>query len=161
MCLSSVMLWSISLCKYFRGIVGVNVGIFLCLTHPLCFEWCGKKGEFSSVLLRWAPLIVLSRNNVRVIGDLIQSYWDMHGMFSDPPCLVSMCFVNPLYMLSSLPLSLRALMSCSPMHVMYAFLVRNLLYQTYLGEVVQLHLTYILGDHILFCVGRLFFYQVS
>ena len=56
-----------------------------------------------------------------MIGDLVQSCWDMCGRFSDPPCLTNMCFVSPLYIVSSLPLSLKALMSCSPMHVMYAF----------------------------------------
>ena len=41
--------------------------------------------------------------------------------FCAPPCLASMCCINPLYILPSLPLSFRAFMSCSPMHVMYAF----------------------------------------
>ena len=34
MCLSSVMLCNINLCRYFRDIVGVNVGmLFACLSH--------------------------------------------------------------------------------------------------------------------------------
>ena len=56
-----------------------------------------------------------------MIGDLVQSCWDMRGRFCDLPCLASMCFVSPLYILPSLLLSLRALINCSPMYVMYAF----------------------------------------
>ena len=70
------------------------------------------------MLLRWAPLVVLSMYSVLVIGDLIQSCLDMRGRFSNPPCLANMYFVNSLYIFPSLPLSLRALMSCSPIHVM-------------------------------------------
>ena len=81
----------------------------------------GRRGNFSSLLLRWMPLVVLSRNNVRVIGDLIQSWRDMRGRLSDPPCLASMYLVIPLYIFPSLPLSLKALISCSPIHVRYAF----------------------------------------
>ena len=81
----------------------------------------GRRENFSSVLLRWVPLVVLSRNNVFVIDDLIQLCWDMHGRFSDPPCLACICLVNPLYIFPSLPWSLRALMSCSPIHVIYTF----------------------------------------
>ena len=65
--------------------------------------------------------MVLSRNRVRVIGDLVQSWCDMRDKFCAPPCLASMCLINPLYILPSLPLSVSALMSCSPIHVMYAF----------------------------------------
>lgn len=46
----------------------------------------------------------------------------MCDRLSDHPCLASMCLVNPLYILPSLLLSLRALISCSPIHVIYAFL---------------------------------------
>ena len=35
--------------------------------------------------------------------------------------LASMYWISPLYILSSLPLSLRTLISCLPMHLMYAF----------------------------------------
>ena len=38
--------------------------------------------------------------------------------FCDPPFLASMCIFNLLYIFPCLPLSLRALMSCSPIHVM-------------------------------------------
>ena len=115
------MLCNINLCKYFRDIVGVRVGI-LCAWRIHCVSnGVGKTGNFSSLLLRCIPLVVLSRNNVRVIGDLIQSWWDMRGSCSDPSCLASICFVSPLYILPSLSLSLRALISCSPIQVMYAF----------------------------------------
>ena len=56
-----------------------------------------------------------------MIDDLIQSCWNMHGRFSDPPCLANMCFVNLLYILPSLLFSLKALINCSQMYVMYAF----------------------------------------
>jgi hypothetical protein len=82
----------------------------------------GRRGNFSSVLLRWVPLVFLSRNSVLVIGDLMQSCWDMRVKFCAPPCLASMCCIKPLYIMPSRHLSLRALMSCLPMHIMYAFL---------------------------------------
>ena len=49
----------------------------------------------------------------------------MHFRFYAPPCLTSMCLTNLLYILPSLPLSLRALMNYYPMHVMYAFFNEN------------------------------------
>ena len=81
----------------------------------------GRREKFPSLLLRWMSLVVLSRNNVRVIGDLIQSWRDMRGRLNDPPCLASMYLVNPFYISPSRPLSLRALISWSPIHVRYAF----------------------------------------
>ena len=57
----------------------------------------GRKENFSSLLLRWMPLVVLSRNNVCVVGDLIQFGRDMRSRLSDPPCLANMCLVNLLY----------------------------------------------------------------
>ena len=56
-----------------------------------------------------------------MIGDLVQSWGDIRVKFWAPPCLASMCCISPLYILPSLSLSFRAFMSCSPMHVMYAF----------------------------------------
>ena len=81
----------------------------------------GRRGNFSNLLLRWMPLVVLSMNNVRVIGDLIQSWRDMRGRLSEPLCLASMCLVNLLYIFPSRSLSLRTLISCSPIYVRYAF----------------------------------------
>ena len=130
------MLCNISLCRYFREVVGFNVGIFCAWLIHCVSSGVGRRGNCASVLLKWALLVVLRRYNVLVIGDLIQSCWDIRGKFNDPPCLASMCFVNPLYIFPSLPLSLRALMSCSLMYVMYAFLVRMLVCQTCREEVV-------------------------
>ena len=65
--------------------------------------------------------MVLSRKNVRVIGDLMQSWRDIRGKLSAPPCLASMCVVKPLYIFPSRLVSLRALISCSPIQVRYAF----------------------------------------
>ena len=69
-----------------------------------------------------------------MIGDLIQSCWDMRGRFNDHLCLASMCFIKPLYNFLILLLSLRALMSCSPMHVIYAFLMRMICSKHNLGK---------------------------
>ena len=71
MCLSSVTLCSISLCMYFREVVGFNVCIFyVCLIHCVS-SGVGRRGNFSNVFFKWAPLVVLSRYSFLVIGDLI------------------------------------------------------------------------------------------
>ena len=85
----------------------------------------GRRGNFSSVFFKWAPLIVFSRYNVLVIGNLMQSCWDMRGRFRDPLCFPSMCLAKALYIFPRMPLSLSALKCYSPMHVMYAFLSEN------------------------------------
>ena len=56
-----------------------------------------------------------------MVGDLIQSWYLILGMFSAPPCLASIKCVRPLYIVLSLPLSFRAFQSCSPIHLRYAF----------------------------------------
>ena len=90
------MLCSISLCRYFREVVGVIVGIFCaCCVHCLSSD-VGRRGNFCIVLFKWAPLVTFSRKRVLVIGDRIQSCWVMRGRLSDPPCLASMWFVSPL-----------------------------------------------------------------
>ena len=38
-----------------------------------------------------------------------------------PPCLVRICCMSPLYIVPSLPLSFRAFLSCSLIHLRYAF----------------------------------------
>ena len=38
-----------------------------------------------------------------------------------PPCFDVMCWIRPLYIIPNLPLSLRAFLSCSLMHLKYAF----------------------------------------
>ena len=45
------------------------LGASICVSNGV-----GRRGNLSSVLFRHVPLVVLSRNNVRVIGDLIQSW---------------------------------------------------------------------------------------
>ena len=115
------MLCNISLCRYFKDSAGAIVGIFLACRIHCVSSGMRRRGNLSIVLLRWASQLVFNRNKVLVIGDLIQSWCDMRVRFCAPPCLASMCFTNPLYILPSLPLSLRVLISCSPMHVMYAF----------------------------------------
>ena len=56
-----------------------------------------------------------------MIGDLVQSWSDICVKFWAPPYLASMCCISHLYILPSLPLLFMAFMSCSPMHIMYAF----------------------------------------
>ena len=71
MCLNSIKLYSINLCRYFRDIVGVNVGIlFACASVS---NGVGRRDNSVIMLLRWIPLVVLSKNMIHVIGDFIQS----------------------------------------------------------------------------------------
>ena len=56
-----------------------------------------------------------------MVKDLIQSWCLILNMFFAPPCLTSIKCVSPLYIVPSLPLSFRALQSCSPMHLKYVF----------------------------------------
>ena len=72
-CFSSKILCKSSLCRYFSDNIGVNVGMFLaCILHCVS-NGVGARGTTSSVLLRWVPLVVLSRNRVLVIGERVQS----------------------------------------------------------------------------------------
>ena len=72
-CFSSNILCNISLCRYFSDSVGANVGIFLaCIIHCVSNDIC-TRGNTSSVLMRWVPLVTLSRNRVLVIGERVQS----------------------------------------------------------------------------------------
>lgn len=73
------------------------------------------------MLLGWVLLVVLSRNKIIVIGDLVQSSCALRVRSCAPPYLASMYWISPLCILSSLSLSLRTLISCLPMHLMYAF----------------------------------------
>ena len=63
-------------------------------------------------------LIFLSMYSVLVIGDLVQSCGDILGRLSELPCLTSIYWVNPLYILPNRHWSLRVFMSCSPIHIM-------------------------------------------
>ena len=67
--------------------------------------------------MRWIPPSVFMRNNVRVVGDLIQSWYLILGMSFAPPCLASICCMSPLYIIPSLPLSFSAFLSCSLIHL--------------------------------------------
>ena len=115
------MLCSISLWRYFSDSSGVSVGMCFACSIYCVSNGVGVRGKFSSVFLRWIPLVFFSKNRDLVIGDLVQFWDDMRVKFWAPPCLASMCCINPLYIPPSLPLSFRAFMSCSPMHIMYAF----------------------------------------
>ena len=90
------MLCRSNLCRYLREVVEVKVGI----VSVCCIHWVssgvGRMGNFASVLRKWAPLVVLSKYNVRVIRDLIQSCWVIRGRFKDPPYLARMCVVRPV-----------------------------------------------------------------
>ena len=108
--------------RYFSDSVRVNVGIFL-----VCNNYCISNGvgvimNSSSVFLMWNPLLVWSRFKDLVIGDLVQSWCETCVRFCALLCLANMYCINPLYIFPSFPLSLRALTSCSPIHVMYVFI---------------------------------------
>ena len=71
------------------------------------------------------PPAFLIRNGVPMVGNLIQSWCLILDIFSAPPYLANIKYVRPLYIMPSLPLSFRALWSCSPIHLEYAFLGEN------------------------------------
>ena len=73
MCLGSTTLCNISLYMYFSDSVGVRIGIFLACSIHYVSSGVGRRENSSNVLLSWDPLVVLSRNRVPVIGDLVQS----------------------------------------------------------------------------------------
>ena len=111
-----------------------------------------RRGNLSSLLLRWMSLVVFSKNSVRIIGDLMQSWQDMHGRLTDPPCLVSMCLVNPLHIFPSRPLLLRALISCLPIHVRYAFFSeKTYVWNIYCSSCVTTLDKYFGSPHIVLC----------
>ena len=115
------MLSNINLWRYFSDNFGVGIGMFLACYIHCVFNLVGMRDKSFNVFLRWIPLVVFNKNKEFLIGDLVQSYGEIRVMFCAPPCLTSMCCINPLYILLGLPLSLIAFMSCSPIHVMYAF----------------------------------------
>ena len=59
------------------------------------------------------------------MGDRIQSWYLILGMFSAPSCLANIKCVRTLYIIPNLLLSFRAFRSCSPMHLKYAFFNEN------------------------------------
>ena len=95
-----------------------------------------------------------------MVGDLIQSWCLILGIFFAPPCLASMKCVMPLYIIPSLPLSFRAFRSCSPMHLRYAFFNENPQFQTCYVGVGLLCLVCTWVGHIFFSGLQLSFCQV-
>ena len=122
MCFIFCMLWIRSLCNSL-----IDSSVFRCgSTDAACvLHSCSSSvvlnWKFVSMLLRWAPPSFFIRNNVRVVGDLIQSWYLILCMSSAPPCLASMCCISPLYIVPSLPGSFNAFLSCSLIHLRYAF----------------------------------------
>ena len=62
------------------------------------------------------PPSIFIRNNVYVVGDLVQFWYLIRGKSLVPPCLVRICCVTPLYIISSLSRSFSAFLRCSLMH---------------------------------------------
>ena len=60
-----------------------------------------------------------------MVGDLIQFWCLILGIFLAPPYLASIKCVRPLYIIPNLPLSFRALRSCSPICLKYVFFSEN------------------------------------
>ena len=58
------------------------------LCHSLS-SGVASKGNFSILLLRWAPPATLIRYIVLVVGDRLQSWCLILGIFFAPPCLAS------------------------------------------------------------------------
>ena len=69
----------------------------------------------------WIPPAVFKRNSVRIVGDLMQSCRVILEIYSVSPYLANICCVSPLCIVPSLPWSLSAFLSYSPMHRKYAF----------------------------------------
>ena len=65
--------------------------------------------------------MVLSRYRVRVVEEWVQALLVILGIFCDPPFLASMYVVSPWYILPSCLGSLKACLSCLPIHLRYAF----------------------------------------
>ena len=78
------------------------------------------------MLLKWIPPAFLRRNSVLVVCDLMQSCCFILGISFDPPYFANMCWVSPLYMVSNLLLSFSVFLSCSPMHLRYAFFLTRM-----------------------------------
>ena len=107
-----------SLCSSFRdnsvfsyGSTDIVWVIHSCSSSVLC-SW-----KFASKLLRWTPPSFFIRNSVRVVGDLIQSWYLILCISSAPPCLASIYCVSPLYIIPNLPGSFSAFLSCSLIHL--------------------------------------------
>ena len=97
MCFILCMLIISNLCSSLRDSLGFRCGssIMALFVHSRSNSvMCNWK--FSSMFLRWVPPSFFIRNNVRVVGDLIQSVYVILGMSFAPPYLASMCWISPL-----------------------------------------------------------------
>ena len=78
-------------------------------------------------------------------------------MFFALPYLASIKCVRPLYIIPSLPLSLRAFRSCSPMHLRYGFFNENALILNILcGSWVTMFGVHLDRPHIFFWIAIIF-----
>ena len=90
-CFMSYMFSRSSLCIYFEFRVDnfCGGGVVDNLCHSLS-RGVDSRGNFPILLLRWAPPTILLRYSVLIVGDLLQSWCLILGMFSAPPYLASM-----------------------------------------------------------------------
>ena len=106
------------------------------------------------------PLVLLIKNNILVVGNLIQSWCLILGIFSAPLYLASIKCMSRLYITPSLPLSFRALQSYLPIHLKYAFFSENASIPNISCGNCLLCLGYIWGGHIFSFGLQLSFCQV-
>ena len=95
-CSSFIILCNRSFCNNLSEVLGFRPCRFCAsLNHVV-----SSGDEFSKklfiVLFRWTPALCLNKNNVRVIGDLIQWWYLMWIMSLEPPYLASMNCNKPV-----------------------------------------------------------------
>ena len=123
MCLIVNMLCNNNMCNSLSGSSEFRCGISVmaCARHSLSnFVICIWKFLLvllSLVLLSCIPPTFLRRNNVWVVGDLMQSFCFICRISAAPPYLASMWCMSPLYIVPSMSRSFSAFLSCSPMHL--------------------------------------------
>ena len=96
MCFIFCMLCVRNLCSSLGDVSLFSCGnrIVVCVCHSYSsYVICSWKCV--SILLRWIPPFFM-RNNVLVVGDLIQSWYLILCMSCAPPCFASICCVRPL-----------------------------------------------------------------
>jgi hypothetical protein len=86
-----------------------------------------RRGKLFSSLLRWMLVSFLSKNNVFVIGDRVQSCRVRRCRLKAPPNFPSTKLTRPAYILPRRFLSLRACFICSPIQRRYAVREREIL----------------------------------
>lgn len=118
-CFILYMLFFKSLCKSFRESLGFSCynSVVARAFHPLSssaiYSW-----KFAFVLMRWTPPSCFRKSSVLVVGDLVQLFGVILGMFSPPTMLKE-------YALSKFQIQVRAFLSYSPMHSRYAVYREN------------------------------------